>query len=316
MKAFISYSHQDVKMLEHLHVHLSTLKREGLLNSWVDSDIRAGSEVTNSIFMSLSNSNLFIALVSPFYIASKFCFEIEFAKALELQRDGKIIIVPIIVESCDWKSTEFYKFKALPRDGKPVITWNNLNTAFLDVNQELRKLIQEGTSKKQNPNFADVIPLQSAKNYRVKKDFDSIEKMEYSEKTFKEITGFIKSFTQEIILLDNVKCRIISEGEKDFSCILVNRNKIATETTLTISLAQDEFSLAKTQTEQNCLNFTLKSKELNQRLSFIIANDEFQMFWIQNEFFNLFQSEGQTRYDSVQIADNIWNQLLNSVGIV
>ena len=117
MKAFISYSHNGSLMLEMFHKHLAQLKRDGTLTTWTDQQIPSGSKLDQSISSELSTSNLFIALLSPDYISSKYCYEKEFQKALEMLSEGKIIIIPIIIEVCDWLSTPFKEFKALPRDG-------------------------------------------------------------------------------------------------------------------------------------------------------------------------------------------------------
>src|SRR5262245_25908654 len=98
MNAFISYSHQDKSMLEMFHIHLAQLRREKLISVWTDNDINAGQSLSMSINKSLSASNLFLALLSPSYLASNYCYELEFKTALDMQKNGKIIIVPIIAE--------------------------------------------------------------------------------------------------------------------------------------------------------------------------------------------------------------------------
>src|SRR6476620_9992146 len=101
MKAFISYSHQDSAMLEILHKHLAQLKRDGILSTWTDQEINPGGNLTTTINQALNSSNIFLALLSPDYIASRYCYEKEFATALEMEAQGNIIIIPIIVEPCD-----------------------------------------------------------------------------------------------------------------------------------------------------------------------------------------------------------------------
>ena len=64
-------------------------------------------------------------------------------------KEGKIIIVPIIVESCDWLRTPFKNVKVLPTDGKPISDWQNVNIAFLNRTKELRKLL-EGNGLEKN----------------------------------------------------------------------------------------------------------------------------------------------------------------------
>ena len=147
MKAFISYSHKDSSFLERLHTHLTQIKRDGKLTSWTDEMIPAGGAVNDHISNNLETSQIFIALLSPDYIASNYCYEKEFAKAIKMLEKGILIIIPIIVEPCDWLNTPFREFKALPKDGKAITDWSNENTAFLDVIQNLRKLIGNDEKK-------------------------------------------------------------------------------------------------------------------------------------------------------------------------
>jgi hypothetical protein len=151
MNVFISYSHKDEIYLEDLHKHLSQLKREHFLNAWSDHNILAGGNFKLEIKSNLQNSHIFIALVSPDYIASNSCYEKEFEYALQMYEEGKIRIIPIIVEPCDWKSSPFKKFVALPKDGKPISEWPNRNTAYLNIINELRRVLEVND----NPNLFD-----------------------------------------------------------------------------------------------------------------------------------------------------------------
>lgn len=82
-KAFISYSHRDEKALERLHTHLATLRREQKITAWYDREILAGDDVDNVINSNLRESEIFLALVSPDFLASSYCYEREMEKALE-----------------------------------------------------------------------------------------------------------------------------------------------------------------------------------------------------------------------------------------
>jgi hypothetical protein len=64
-KAFISYSHNDEKMLTALHKHHAVMKREKTISTWYDRDILAGGRVHGDIVDALTSSELFLALVSP-----------------------------------------------------------------------------------------------------------------------------------------------------------------------------------------------------------------------------------------------------------
>ena len=144
-KAFISYSHNDEKMLTALHKHHAVMKREKTISTWYDRDILAGGRVHGDIVDALTSSELFLALVSPDYVNSTYCYDKEFQQALSRNSAGTMQIVPIAIEPCDWISTPFAQFKALPKDGAAVSLWSNQNSAWLDVITELRRLIKVGT---------------------------------------------------------------------------------------------------------------------------------------------------------------------------
>lgn len=314
MKAFISYSHNDSAMLEMLHKHLTQLKRDGTLTTWTDQQIPVGGSLNKNISSELSTSDLFIALLSPDYISSNYCYEKEFQKALEMLAEGKIIIIPIITEVCDWLSTPFKEFKALPKDGKPITTWENRNTAFLDVIQNIRQLISSPITQ-QTSIYTPESPLASVKrNYRVQRDFDSIEKIDFVEKTFQEIKDLLKRYIDEVLQIDNIKARIMIENTKDFECLLVNRNKIATESQLNLSIRGNKSSFHSSNSAEEEIIYSIKLNNRPSDKSFILNFDEYHLFFTQNNFYS--SSIKKIELSAKEIADMIWREWLESVGIM
>lgn len=312
MKAFISYSHADTTVLDKLHIHLAHLKREGLLNSWTDQEITAGGALNQQIEGNLLEADLFLALLSPDYIASNYCYEKEFKKAIELNRQSRLVIIPIIAEPCDWLSTPFKEFKALPKDGKPISDWQNVNTAFLNVVQELRKLI-EGNDSEINTKESSSSSFVSTRNYKVKKDFDSIQKLEFREKSFKEIKKLLTDFLSEVELLDGIKNRILKDTDTEFETLLVNRNKVNTEARLKLNISNDEQNISVFFGRADLIYSF--DDEPNRYNLFEVSNDEFEIFWLNNST-NNFHSKVVMRVDSKEIANIIWEALLEKVGIV
>ncbi|MDR6804273.1 hypothetical protein J2Y45_001542 [Dyadobacter sp. BE34] len=316
MNAFISYSHNDAEMLTLLHTHLAQLQRDGLISTWTDREILAGGNLNDSISRSLDNSNIFIALLSPSYIASTYCYEKEFVRAIQIQEEGKLVIVPTIVEPCDWLNTPFSKFKALPKDGKAITTWENKNTAFVDVIQNLRKLIENG-------GLTDDIPGQpphseipkTGRNYRVQKDFDSIQKMEFIEQSFKEIKEHIKRYLQEINELENIRSRIIKEVSEEIEIILVNRNKIATEARLKISIGKDQARVRMfSNSGDGRINYSVSTE--NNNLSdrgYNLQYDDYDLFWVSEDYYS---ANRAVRMTVREISEQIWLEWLKSVGIM
>lgn len=144
MKAFVSYSHHDSQFLTDLHQHLAALRRQKLLETWTDRKIDAGAIIDEEIAAAMSKADLFILLVSSSFINSDYCYDKEFKKALEKQKVGKALIVPIIVRPCDWQIPELRQFKVLPEDGHAINSnhWHSADEAFANVVKGLRSLIE------------------------------------------------------------------------------------------------------------------------------------------------------------------------------
>lgn len=315
MKAFISYSHKDSKFLERLHTHLTQIKRDGKLTSWTDEIIPAGGAVNDHISNNLETSQIFIALLSPDYIASNYCYEKEFTKAIKMQENGTLIIIPIILEPCDWLNTPFREFKALPKDGKAISDWNNANTAFLDVVQNLRKLIGNDEEREMvfpiSANSASTL----SRNYRVKKDFDSLQKIEFIEQSFNEVKENLTAYLKELEMVDeNIKYRVFKDGENIFESLIVNRNKINTEATLQLVInagkkvfgtRQNMFGLEKD------LMYSINASNSMEK-AFSLSNDEYSLFWVNDNYYG----REKNKLTLKEITDIIWNEWLGSVGII
>lgn len=153
--AFISYCHADNAALGRLHIHFAPLKRDGILVTWSDHDILAGDPLDDVISEQLEGSQVFVALLSPDYLASTYCYDKEFARARQLAELGKMRIVPVILEPCDWTKSPFQKFKALPKDGRPISDYPNQNTAYLEVVNSLRDII--GSIGQEPPKSVDKV---------------------------------------------------------------------------------------------------------------------------------------------------------------
>ncbi|MEM7772173.1 MAG: hypothetical protein AAF327_16875 [Cyanobacteria bacterium P01_A01_bin.37] len=69
-------------------------------------------------------------LISPDFIASKYCRDIEIPQAMQRHEIGEAIVVPIILRPFDWKAAPFSKLQAFPKDAKPVTSWTNQDECF------------------------------------------------------------------------------------------------------------------------------------------------------------------------------------------
>lgn len=312
MRAFISYSHVDARWAERLKTHMAQMEREGAISSFYDRKIPAGGLLDKEISDNLEQSKLFLAVASPDFLDSQYCVEREMGRALEMHAEGKIIVVPIIAEPCDWQNSPLGKLKAVPQDGKPISDFKNPNTAFLDIIQELRKLI---SSQSISPNASDVIETSASLReapkkspaYRIKKSFDAVEKFKFREAAFREIADYFEKACAEIGNVDGVKSVFRKLGPYSFTCTVVNEAFGRGVAHLTVHAGTDSDSMG---------DIYWNSKENGPTNTangwWSISHDEYQQYL---EGGSMMQSDHRKQFSPKDAAEAMWSDFIEDAGI-
>ena len=142
MKLFYSYSHKDEEFREELEKHLSVLKEKGHIEDWHDRKISPGQDYQREIDQNLEDADIIALLISSDFLSSSACKE-EMQGALSLRERKNVTVVPIIVRSCDWESSDIRRLQVLPKDGKPVSEWPSLDVGFLNVVEGITVIAKE-----------------------------------------------------------------------------------------------------------------------------------------------------------------------------
>src|SRR5713101_3195287 len=116
IKVFLSYAHEDEPLLRKLETHLSSLKRQGLISTWYDRQIFPGTNWAKVIDERLELASIILLLVSPDFLASDYCYQVEMKRALERYDACQARVIPIVIRPCDCKGTPFARLQALPTD--------------------------------------------------------------------------------------------------------------------------------------------------------------------------------------------------------
>lgn len=143
LDVFISYSHRDEKLRETLGLHLASLQRQGVIKSWHDRKISAGTEWKQAIDENLNSAEIILLLISENFIASDYCYDLEMERAIARHDAGEARVIPIILKPVDWSGAPFGKLQALPKNAKPVTTWSNRGEAFLNIAEGIRHAAME-----------------------------------------------------------------------------------------------------------------------------------------------------------------------------
>ncbi len=143
IEVFFSYSHRDERLRDALSTHLSQLKHEKKIRDWHDRRIGAGTEWEGEISEHLNSAHIILLLISPDFLGSRYCYDVEMKRTLERHAAGEARVIPVILRSCDWHGAPFGKLQALPTDGKPVTNWRNRDEAFTVVAKGIRSAVEE-----------------------------------------------------------------------------------------------------------------------------------------------------------------------------
>jgi hypothetical protein len=141
LKLFISYSHNDEEYIEEFIKHIAPLKTNELIENWYDRKITAGKDYQDQIDNKLEEADIICLFISANFLSSNACME-EKKRAFELLKKKGVIVVPIILSPCGWlDDSELSRLLALPTDGKPISDFTNSDTAWNNLYEELKLLI-------------------------------------------------------------------------------------------------------------------------------------------------------------------------------
>jgi len=210
ISVFISYSHKDEDLRNQLETHLTTLKREGVIDVWHDRRIAPGDEFERAINRALEEAQVILLLVSADFLASEYCYSKEMLRAVERHDAGEAKVLPVILRPCDWHRAPFGKLLATPTDGKPVKKWPDIDEAFLHVVQDVRRAIETiaprratvpRTTARNRPGEEKSAATRNgprSSNLRIRKTFTEADKDRFMDEAFEYIANFFENSLREL----------------------------------------------------------------------------------------------------------------------
>lgn len=204
MEVFFSYSHQDEGLRNELEKHLSVLRRQGVIDIWTDHRIGPGEEIGGEIDRHLESADIVLLLVSPDFLNSDYCYDIEMKRAMERHERGEARVVPVILRPCDWQSAPFGGLKALPTDGKPVTRHQSLDDAFLEVARAIRGIAQQLRPAPTVTEYVEPSPRLPASqqarssNLRIHQEFTDRQRHKFLDEAFDYIAQYFEGSLAEL----------------------------------------------------------------------------------------------------------------------
>src|SRR5215467_1836702 len=144
---FFSYAWQDRGLRDKLEEHLSNLKYRGLFSTWHIREIGAGEDLQQQVDIHLESAHIILLLISSSFMASQYCYSTEMTRAMERHQQGKARVIPVLLRPVLFTGAPFAMLKMLPTNGKPVVSWRNRDSAFVDIALGIERVVREEATK-------------------------------------------------------------------------------------------------------------------------------------------------------------------------
>ena len=112
--------------------------------------MRLGEELGRAVLGRLDDAEVILLLNSASYLAADDTV-VEMERALERSKQGTAVVVPILLQPCDFEAERFAMLQMLPRDGTPVTMWLHQGEAFAEIAKEIRVAVRARPTKKAPP---------------------------------------------------------------------------------------------------------------------------------------------------------------------
>lgn len=99
-----------------------------------------GDRHPDAVERQLSSAHVVIVLVSAAFLGVDDLHAGALRHALDAHRAGRQRVVPLLVRPCDWEPSELGDLEPLPRNRRPITTWEDPDEAWTHVVSALRDL--------------------------------------------------------------------------------------------------------------------------------------------------------------------------------
>ena len=208
---FFSYSHAEEGLRDQLETQLAMLKRQGIIETWHDRRIVAGENLDHAIGAHVENDDVVLLLVSPDFLASDYCYDVEMMRAMERHAAGEAVVIPVILRACDWHAAPFGKLMATPTDGRPITQWPDRDQAFLEVAKAVRAAVKklEGKTAAATPaktpalapaatGLSSSLPPPRSSNLALAKRFSDRDKDAFLHEAFDYMASYFENSLAEL----------------------------------------------------------------------------------------------------------------------
>jgi hypothetical protein len=141
-RVFVSYAREDKKWLDRdyrfnlIPFLIESLKKQNVV-FWYDKELRPGDEFRQHIEAEIDQAQIALLIVSQAFLNSEFIEQHEMSRIANRARLGQMIIVPVLVEPCDWSEYPILADRQMVPGAMPLIDFTESDPKWAKVKSEI-----------------------------------------------------------------------------------------------------------------------------------------------------------------------------------
>jgi hypothetical protein len=173
--------------------------------------------------------------MSPDFLATDYCESEEMGSAIARHESGKLSIVPLILEACDWKRSALGRLKPLPQGGLPMGVCQSPDAAYREVAAVLRGIVLDEATVGQWDPTDTIVQNTVAPPCHAGSGLLAARR----DAAFRAIREYFRRSTAAIRTADGVAVRFRDLGPRRFACLAQHPLRNRSEATITIHAAEN-----------------------------------------------------------------------------
>ena len=150
VKLFYSYCHDDEAVLDRIRRGTKVVIENANVEEWWDRKLRGSDNLDEEIETALGNAHVVVMLLSDAYLSSASCKR-EMEYALEENKSGRKLAVPVVIRECGWREVgDLKKIVAIPRDGKALVKWKPVDDGIANIREAMKAVFEKAKSEQQS----------------------------------------------------------------------------------------------------------------------------------------------------------------------
>jgi formylglycine-generating enzyme required for sulfatase activity len=163
VRGFISYAHNDLAMFKTFRCQVRRIEQAFPVDFWDDEQLRAGTMWNDNIRAAIDRAEVFILLISPSFVASRFIQDEELPAIRERGKKVGGIIFPVILMPCEWKDVA-EPLQAIPasdRRPRPISEWPD--KAYDVTRNAILTALRDHFTQRDGPRYPKMVSIPAGK---------------------------------------------------------------------------------------------------------------------------------------------------------